>query len=146
MPIAKQRSRTLVQRLAGILAAGGLVVFGLAPGALADAEPNAGAPPAAELEALPAGLAAMSVTSAAGAPGVVAAPAYMSPLLKRMLSQSSDGLAVVERKSGRLSLHLQGRFLRAVFATIDENGRVVTSCHGEALPPAVAPADGEGKE
>lgn len=72
--------------------------------------------------------------------------------LNRLLSQSSRGLRVETRKSGRISMALNGKFLRAIVAHVDENGRVVTSCdpdlpegHAHAASSAGAPAT-SGKE
>lgn len=64
------------------------------------------------------------------------------PAVSRLISQNSRGLRVVERKSGRLSMALDGRFLRAMVAHLDDDGRVVTSCDSD-LPGDVAD---EGKE
>jgi hypothetical protein len=76
----------------------------------------------------------------------------MPASLSRLLSQNSRGLRVEARKSGRISMALNGRFLRAIVAHVDENGRVVTSCdpdlpegHAHAAPSAGAPAT-SGKE
>jgi hypothetical protein len=84
-----------------------------------------------------------------GVPGV---EGKLPPSLSRLLNQSSRGLRVESRKSGRISMALNGRFLRAIVAHVDENGHVVTSCdsdlpegHAHATPSVGAP-DTSGKE
>lgn len=55
------------------------------------------------------------------------------PAISRLLSQNSRGLRVVERKSGRLSMALDGRFLRAMTAHVDADGHVVVSCDSDDI-------------
>jgi hypothetical protein len=63
--------------------------------------------------------------------------------ISRLISQNSRGLRVVERKSGRLSMALDGRFLRAMVAHVEDDGSVVTSCDSDLL---LGAAVDEGKE
>jgi hypothetical protein len=52
--------------------------------------------------------------------------------LARMLSRSTDGLEEVVLPDGSVMVDLQGRFMNASVATIDENGELQTSCVDDA--------------
>jgi hypothetical protein len=94
---------------------------------------------AAPSDALPPALGGMWVQIDRSGHVVTSATPAVPPAISRLLSQNSRGLRVVERKSGRLSMALDGRFLRAMVAHVDDDGRVVTS--DSDLP--VVPAEGK---
>ena len=62
--------------------------------------------------------------------------------LANMLSRSDEGLVPVYHPDGRVSVHLQGRFMSASLARIDENGELETTCV-ETLEDAEAFRSGE---
>jgi hypothetical protein len=65
----------------------------------------------------------------------MAVEADLPPGIATMLSQNSRGLKLEQRKSGRTSMRLDGRFLRGTVAYIDANGHLVTSFDSD-LPAA----------
>ncbi|MFT7698207.1 MAG: hypothetical protein ACI8S7_000019 [Candidatus Krumholzibacteriia bacterium] len=48
--------------------------------------------------------------------------------MENMLSRSTEGLEEVHHPDGRVSVHLQGRFMSASVARINEEGKVETLC------------------
>jgi hypothetical protein len=129
---------------ASLLTVGTLVllgVLGIAPvPAMAAGSGDAGSchPPAlcaaAPSGALPTALSGMWVQIDRSGQMVAPTNPTIPPAISRLLSQNSRGLRVVERKSGRLSMALDGRFLSAVVARVDDSGRVVTSCDADLSP------------
>jgi hypothetical protein len=122
---------------ASLLTVGTLVllgVLGVMPvPAMAAGSGDAGSchPPALCAAALPTALGGMWVQIDRSGRMVAPTNPTIPPAISRLLSQNSRGLRVVERKSGRLSMALDGRFLSAVVARVDDSGRVVTSCDAD---------------
>jgi len=51
-----------------------------------------------------------------------------SAAMENMLSRSSEGLEEIHHPDGRVSVHLQGRFMSASVARLSEDGKVETLC------------------
>ena len=80
---------------------------------------------------LPAGTAAMRVAidPETGVLGPDNNPAKaLDSEMQNMLSRSSAGLEEIVHPDGHVSVHLQGRFMSASVARIDENGKLKTTC------------------
>jgi hypothetical protein len=71
--------------------------------------------------------------------------------IAEMLSRSDEGLEPVHHPDGRVSVHLQGRFMNASLARIDADGKLETMCtdhagHAHEFLDASAEVDAYGRE
>jgi len=56
----------------------------------------------------------------------------MREALARMINTSSDGLREEVKEDGTVIVDLQGRFQSALVVSIDENGKMVSTCFSQA--------------